>query len=273
MTFLLVLAAGLALVYLKTPYTALGPEDMPLSTESNTRYLLPALVALVPAIAWAASKLPSKGRVAVDLLLLLAVADGIRRGFTIPKSLVAKTAVAAGLIAGAGYGLSYAVARIPERARRPAALAAAGLTVLVLVAVGYERQRDFLDERYEQPSEPTLAWIQLNAPRGARVALAGQPSVGGLAPMAPAFGPRFDNEVDYVGDEAQSTLRPIPDEDRWVAAIRDGRYDLVLVGVGGYGPTCEGPGGANAENEWAQRAGFQKVAGGGRLTLWKVEPG
>ena len=268
--------AGIALVglltlgYAFTPYSAFGPEDRPILVGANARYLAPALLAAAPLAAVALGR-AGRLRVPLELLALAAVIQGIDRAFEVGLGVV-------GTLVGALLGLAFvgwqaAGAADGIRPRWLQRAARAGLVVAflaLLVAVGHTRQREFNDGRYED-GDPAIAWIARNAPDGRRVALAGVWSVEGRAPVWPAFGERLGNEVDYLGPTIDGQLREYSRRDRWGAALRRGRYDLLLVGRGGYARTeCPVPGQYSDDDAWARAEGFQVLARSDRLTLYRV---
>jgi hypothetical protein len=61
------------------------------------------------------------------------------------------------------------------------------------------------------------------------------------------------------------------DRGSWTRALRDGRFDLLLVGRGGYGPGCTLPGRETDDDAWARAAGFEAIARTERLTLYRVQ--
>jgi hypothetical protein len=249
-----VCAALLALVYVATPYSALGGQGIPSQIGANTRYVVPALLLAAAVTAWLAGRL-GRAAIVVDLLGLAAVADGLRRGFAPVE--------ARHWLAGA---LAAAVVIAAWRAvgRRPAswALAGAGAAVLVgLAAGGYAAQRRFVAHRYRSP-EPPLAWT--SQPRHLRVGLAGLWDVNGLSPVYPSFGPRLHNRVDYVGPVREGMLVQYRTPGPFVAALRRGRYDLVVVG------RAQDPVRTGVES-WPPRAGYRLAAASPRLLLFEAK--
>jgi hypothetical protein len=262
--------ALLALGYAFTPYSAFGPEGEPLLVGANARYLLPALLVAAPLAAVALGR-ARRLRVPLELVALAAVAHGIERSFDVTLGVVAAVLTALALLAGLVWLGAMATARIGRRRPRLAARAAAvALLVAALVAVGHARQREFNDGRYES-GDPAIAWIAQNAPEHQRIALAGVWSVEGRSPVWPAFGERLRNEVDYLGQFVDEQLREYSRRDRWAAALRRGRYDLLLVGRGGYARDyCPLPGQDSDDDRWARAEGLEILARSDRLTLYRV---
>lgn len=270
------IAAGIACVmllvlgYAVTPYSAFGPEGEPLLVGANARYLVPALLVAAPLAAVALGR-AGRLRVPLELLALAAVAHGIDRSFDVGLGAVA--AVPAALLSAAWYVWWPTADATESWGRRSQLVARAAVAVAftaLLVAIGHLRQQEFNDGRYED-GDPAVAWIARHAPEGQRVALAGVWSVEGRSPVWPAFGERLRNEVDYLGPTVDEQLREYSRRDRWAAAIRRGRYDLLLVGRGGYArEECPVPGQDSDDDRWARAEGFEILARSDRLTLYRT---
>jgi hypothetical protein len=262
-------ALALAVVYLFLPGTAGGALDAPSLATPNTRYLVPALILAAPLGAWVAAQVPARWRIAIELVALIAIADGIRQSFEVMFTSAARNSFIAafgllGLALAAwrfGPGL---LARVAP-ARRPALIAGvtAALTI-VLVAGGYAIQRRYNDHRYEG-LDPSFEAAAAAAP-GTRIGLAGNWSLDGYPPAWPLFGPRIDNEVAYVGPLADGKLSEYRARAPFAEALRDGDYDLLVIGLG------QVPKPHVAEERWARAAGYQEVARSERLALY-AEPG
>jgi hypothetical protein len=261
----LLLTAG----YVLTPYSAFGPEGEPVLVGANARYLVPALLAAAPLAAWALGR-AGRLRLPVELAAAAAVAAGIDRSFDVPLHVVLAVLAVLAALAGAGWLALIATGRLPGRARTPARLAAAALAAGGLVAVGHARQDEFNDGRYES-GDAAIAWIARHARSGHRIGLAGVWSVDGRSPVWPAMGERLGNEVDFVGPYEDERLREYDNRAAWTAAIRRGRYDLLLVGRGGYSDECPVPGQDSDDDAWARAEGFRVLARSDRLTLYRVE--
>jgi hypothetical protein len=272
---LLTLVGVLVVVYMITPYSALGLRDQPVGVGVQARYLLPAL-AIAAAVAGAAfGTLRRRGTWIAGTCALIVVALGLRSGLELQRG--ENVDVGAGLVAAVGVALLGAAgcaalvrARLPLTRRRSAAIVALGVLALAGAAVGYSRQQTFFENRY-QGGEPAIRWINTHATAGHRIALAGLWDTAGLTPVLPAYGPRFRNVAQYVAPAQQTVLRDYGTKSAWLGALRSGRYDLVLVGRGGYAPTCAVPGSHSDKDAWARDAGFPVVARSSRLTLYRVE--
>ena len=222
--FLICLTPLLLGIYAITPYTALGFEGDPFGTIFNVRYSLPALITAVASFAWLTRRIPAT-TLPLAIAGLLGIVLGIREGFEPSRSEWAVLAVAA-LTAGLTV---LALTRVNRPIRLGGSLpVVVGLIGALGVAlVGYDRQREFNDDRYEQ--DPVLAWISDNAPEGHKVGLDGEWTVTTAAPVLPAFGPRFHNGVEYIGS-MEGFLTPYRSERTWQDDVEAGGYDLIVVG-------------------------------------------
>jgi hypothetical protein len=108
-----------------------------------------------------------------------------------------------------------------------------------------------------------LNWLQRSS--GKRVGLAGSWSNAGLSPVLPAFGPRFANTVQYVGASEQTMLRRYTGRAPFVAAVRRGGYDVLVIGRG------EAPGQSVPELRWARSAGWVPFAASPRLVALRAQ--
>jgi hypothetical protein len=264
-----VLAAALliAVAYSVTPYTAGGAPGQPTLVYASARYLVPALLLSLVLIA-AATGAVRWGPVAFSALALVAIWDGIRlagAGELTDAELAWRDWAWAALIlvlaATAGW-----IARRPVERRPPlAALCAAALLALAAVlAGGWELQRRFVEQRYVG-IDATADWIRANAPADARVGLAGR-WTDAFSPALPAFGPRFENEVAYVGEFVDGTLRAHTERGEFTAALRERDLDLLVIGRG-RDPQPRVP-----EQDWAEAAGFEPVAESPTLSLYRAPP-
>ena len=216
----------LALLYLVTPYSAFGPEGRPVLAAASTRYGLPALMGLAVLTAWLGVR-------AVPLLAIAAVL-GVADAFELGIGEMVVGALGVALLAA-----------IPRRALLPIAAA----TALLVVPVSANRAND---QGYGQ-FDPTLAWIEEHAPSGQRIGLAGVWSNDGVSPVLPAFGPRLQNDVEYVGEFREHMLREYRLETEFARALQ--RFDLLVVAAG------------SRKGAWAGFAGWDQVAHSDRLVL------
>jgi hypothetical protein len=254
----LVLAGGavaLALLYTVTPATALGLRGDPSLANSNTRYAIPALLLAVPVVAWAAGRLPRAAALAFQAALAGGALFGAYRGYEV-RGLRDITLAAAGLVALAAA--TWLLWRL--RDRRIVLAAAAIAAALVGLAAANRMQDRINDGRYRN-IDPGVDAMLAATPHGGRVALAADWTVAGLSPIWPAFGTRIENHVEFMGRFVKGFLTPWGNEASFQAALRRGRYDVLVVGRGFYPPQ------ATPEQRWAIDAGWRTVALSPRLRV------
>jgi hypothetical protein len=255
---LLALAAGavvLALVYTITPATALGVKGDPSLAHANTRYAVPALLLATPVAAWAAGRLPRLAALALQGALAAAALAGAYKGYEVHG-------IRDVVLATLGLAALAATAAVLWRLReRRALLVAAGVAaVLAGLAAGHRVEQRINDGRYVG-GDPAIDAMLRVAPTGKRIGLAADWTVAGLTPIWPAFGTRMGNEVEYVGEFVRGFLTPYRTESRFQAALRRGRYDLLVVGRGFFPPQ------PTPEQRWALHAGWRTIALSRRLRV------
>ena len=219
-------AAALGVLYTLTPSTALGLRDTPSLAHANTRYAIPALLLALPVLAWVAGRVPAVAGRALEALLALGVLFGAYDGYQV---LGAPDIVAAALALAALAGSAWLLWRLRER--RVVLVAAALAAALVGLAAADRMQDRINADRYGH-FDRGLDVLQHAAPGDRRVGLefATYWSLGDLSPVWPAFGPRIDNDVEFVGEFVDGFLTPYRDEASFRAALRRGRYDVLVVG-------------------------------------------
>jgi hypothetical protein len=200
-----------------------------------------------PVAAWAAGRL-GRWRVAVEALCVVAVVDGLARGFDLSRGDLAIGLAAALVLA---LALRAGVARRPLG--RAATVGVAAAVAVTAAVVGYDSQERFNDKRYRGLT-PTIDWVAANAPEGRRIGLAGGFAVGPVAPILPMFGPRLRNQVEFVGPLRRDMLGHHRTRSAYRAALRRGRYDLLLVGRGVV------PRDGTRTERWTLEAGWVPVA-------------
>jgi len=132
-------------------------------------------------------------------------------------------------------------------------------------AKGIERRVN--DARY-LGRDPAIDVVLRVAPSGTRIGLAGEWSLGELSPVWPSFGTRIGNEVEYVGEiPPNGFLGRYRDEARFEAALRRGRYDLLVVGRGVPSPR------QTSEQRWAMDAGWRTIWLDRRFRVLASPPG
>jgi hypothetical protein len=258
-----VAAVVLLLVYVVTPYSAGGAEGAPTIVGGDSRYAVPALLIAAVALAWAASRV-RRGPGILAGLAALAALDAVGR---ITDNEVSLISLEAGNWAGAlAVAVIAALAIIAVRwvARSGDRRLAAGALVLVLAVAwvaGYGMQKRFHGNRY-LGSDPAVDALLADGSAPA-VGVAGVWS-NGLSPVLPAFGPRLENHVEYVGPDVGGFLERYPDREDFVARIEDEDFGYLIVGHG------DPPAPPLPEERWARSAGFEEVASSDRLTLLRA---
>jgi hypothetical protein len=254
--------AVLAALYVVTPNTATGPEGHPVLVYYNARYLLPAAIPAAAAIAWAATRI-GRWALVVDVAALVAVGDGLRRAFDLSKGQIAVGVVVVLGVAGAAWAvIRFVRARPAGAAPRRVAIVAAALALLA-VAVGYGLQHSYYRDRLGG-KDPTLDYFFAHSRSGDRVGLSGQWSVEPPAPPHPMYGAHFHNHVDYVGRLEGGVEKPYRSAPEFVAAVRRGGYDWLMIGRGATRDE------RSPEPSWAARAGYALVASSPRLALFRA---
>jgi hypothetical protein len=222
---------------------------------ANTRYGAPALLLAAPLLALAAARIGVL-RLVVEVLLVLQLRAGLHE--YIPES--AGRLLVTGVVLVA-LGLSaWVVHRI-----RPARTALATVAAVVAIVFAYHYQRDLAGKPWT-PEDPTTDYVLTHAPTGTRIAVTGTWTVQGLVPVAPLFGPRFGNTVDYLGPFVRHRREQYTTERAFDAALRHGHFALLEIGTGF--PPARDP----VEVNWAVAAGYRFVTRSARLILLRAPP-
>jgi Dolichyl-phosphate-mannose-protein mannosyltransferase len=258
--------------YVVTPYTAGGPEGLPLLVGADSRYVVPALMIGAAVTAWAAARL-GWGTVAFGVLTIAAMAHGIHwagKGELSAAKLSAGNWIAAvgavGLIALTVWALEPWVDRLRPRFSGPVVAAAIGIPLAVgAVAAGQPLQKSFNDDRYIG-NDPVLDAVHAAGP-GQRVGLTSVWTDSGIPPILPSFGPRFENEVEYVGPVVDEMRRRYDSQATFTAALERGDYDFVIAGLGRR--ELAPP----KEDDWLRAAGWESVVRSDRLELFTPSAG
>ena len=251
-----VAAFGLAIAYVLTPYTALGLEGRPYELGANVRYLIPALLAAAPALAWVLARC-GRARPWLEAAVAVVAIDAIRRGVDISIANVLEGILGVALLAAAAAALVLA-----WRRSRLAAVAVTGAIAVVVAGALYAWQRQLLDDRYVGYT-PALDAALARAPADADIGVAGAWPVTTLSPILALFGTGLNNDVEYIGHDDDGFLLPYESEGEFAAALQRGGYDLVLVGQNkpiGYPQLPEG--------RWAEQAGYTRIAADENFTLF-----
>ena len=259
---ILVLAAGavvLGLLYTVTPATALGLRGDPSLANSNTRYAVPALLLAVPALAWAAGRLPRMPALVLEGALAVGALFGAWYGYEVQLRDLVLAAAALVVLAG----VTWVLWRLRDRRM---VLAGAAVASLLLGLAAANRMQDRINDGRYRNIDPGVDAMLRAAPGGQRVALAADWTVAGLSPIWPAFGTTIDNEVEFMGRFVDGFLTPWGDERSFQAALRRGRYDVLVVGRGFYPPE------ATPEQRWAIDAGWRTISLTARLRVLVPPP-
>jgi hypothetical protein len=269
----LVLAVGvLTVVYAFLPAGAQGLAASPVPgiVGQNARWLVPAFLLGVGATAWVGARLPPRGALAVEVVALVCAVVAARAAFPVGAARVAAVA----LLLVLAWAFAPLLARLPAelaRQRKREVLVASAVAFAVVLAVaGYAHQRDYNDARFAR-SSAAVDWVDAHAPSHSRVGVTGSWSANFFVPTYALFGPRFGNQVEYVGPIVSDQVRFYRDSTRFRRALRRGRYDLLAVG------RLEEPDIAHPriqrtlavppEERWARSAGFAEVARDERFVL------
>jgi hypothetical protein len=257
-------AVVLAAAYVITPYTALGGRDRPAVAGPNVRYLVPAVIAVAPLVAWWIGRL-GRGRVVAEVICAIALLEGIRRGFDVPARNWALGAAALVAAAAVAFAFVRLHARYP---RRIVVVGAGALVALVAVIVSYDRQDEYMSDRFATAHPAVRALAAL--PAGERVGLAGYYNPGFTAPVWPAFGPRIENRVEYIGHFHDGQLREFSNAAEWRRRVEERGYDVVVVAYDAYPRECALPGSESDDNAFAREAGYRLVGEAPNLTVYRV---
>ena len=259
------MTAALTLAWAVTPYTALGLPDRPSVAGPNMRYLVPGLMCGAALAAWWIGRL-GRLRLVAEAIVGLAVLEGIRRGFDLP----ARNWVAgAGLLAVAG-ATAFALVRL--RGRFPQTRYAVTVAVLLALIVAgglYERQQAYLNDRFSN-SQTVIQELMKTPNGGRRVGMSGYYDPSQLAPIWPAFGPRLQNRVEYVGRFVDGQLNEFPDQASWQRRIEERGYEVIGVGHSSYPKECKLPGAESDDDAFARAAGYELIARSAYLNVYRV---
>lgn len=261
-------ALVLTALYAATPYSAVGPDGAPL-VRTAARYGTPALTLAIPLAAWLATRLP-RAALAIQLAGLGFLLEAMSRydEATLPsvRSAGEVRPVAAAVTLAGVVGVALAVGRrgtwsALSRTWRISTATALGLAAAAVAVVAADRaQESFNRDRYVSVDR-AYAWLNANAPSGARVGISGDWPVDPYPPPWPAFGPRLGNEVEYVGPTVRERLERYASAGPYTAALRAGAYDIVLVGL------APGTDRRVPELAWTRAAGYSEVTRSARVAL------
>ena len=262
----------LVAVYAATPYTAAGPEGDPVAAAINVRYGIPAAILGVGLIGWLAGRIDARWRAALAAAALVGTIDALRVG-PVNRPAVAWVCLLLGLAVAAAYALAGEPELRRPSLRRPssAALAAAAGAVIVLGALaGQVLQEAFNDDRYVG-SDEAIDYVIEHSDEGRTVGLAGFWNLAGVVPIYPSFGPRLENEVEFVGERVDDALlRRFNSRASFLERLQELDPDLLVVGrdvPGEFDPDRGRAAPPAAELVWARGAGYGEVARSDRFVV------
>jgi hypothetical protein len=245
------LLSGIA--YLFTPLTAAGPEGDPTAFTTNLRYASPAigLGAMLLAVDVGLLRPRIQPWLFGSLVVLLLVQ-------AVPVWDLSDDVWDRDFLLG-GAGLAFFLILVPvglalvgQRGASPAALAAAaGVSLGLVVPIGWTQSDDYVKDRYQASTAPddfpagikgALAWFNSEDPHGSRIAV-----VGGRPGFKQYvfYGDDLSNHVQYVARHgARGAYLPIATEaaqkgedssavsecEEWRRALNDGDYEYLVAG-------------------------------------------
>jgi hypothetical protein len=222
-------AAGIA--YLFTPLTAAGPEGQPLAFGINLRYLVPgfalglALIPLEPRLAPERWRLPLLGGGVAALLLTSLYSDSAFIWDEAFSSIPAAALIGIVLV-GAPVGLA-----LLGRTRTALAAGAGAVLVAAIGLVGWERQDDYFDNRYQRAEDfrfqldDAIRWA--NPTGEERIAVAG---TSGAYSQYGLYGEELTNYVQYVGETGSGgNFTRIESCAPFREALNEGGYDYLVT--------------------------------------------
>jgi dolichyl-phosphate-mannose-protein mannosyltransferase len=256
------LALLLVFVYVGIPATAQGYANAPFRglVGGNSRYAVPAFLIAAALTAWLCGRI-GRARIALELVALAAMCEGLGRSFNIPESRAlsvgGRVAIAAALAAG-GWWLITRRTQVPQRM---AVTGVALLAALAVVVAGYRDQDSFAGRRY-RGIDPVTDVLN-GQPEGTRVGIVGD-WIPGFVPILPAYGRRFGSRVHYVGYFDRGQLRKYRTRRAFQAALRDADEDLLLVGRG------VPPRATVRWERWARQMGYSDYVRSDNFTLLRA---
>jgi hypothetical protein len=262
-----VVLAGFA-SYVTTPWGAGGPEGDPHLFDLDLRFLAPTLALGAMAAAARRRLVPF----AVGASAVAVIADQVvgRGRWAAPA---ATTVAASAALAGGAVAAGWAIARRPvdphpgaARGIRDRALALGGLLTMGLCVgtLGWAVARDYTGDWFAPGTAgpAAAAYPVFRGMRDARVA------VGGFADDYPLYGVALSNHVQYIGvDDDHGGFRRAATCREWLAGLRAGRYDYVVVSVSPAAAHRSEP----PEKAWTERdPAAHEVLGRGVTTVFRL---
>lgn len=274
---LALMGVAAAVTYALIPVSASGSPGHPSGFESNLRYLSPALVTglvLLPLQRGQAGQQPWM-RYLLPALGVFFLA-GLLASSSWESSQLLLGLVLAGLLIGVPVAAAEAIRGGVPASRLALAL---GVSLALIVALGYPTQRDYLESRYAPALAPpadnpgfreTPQWRRIQGwARGVRdsgIAISGPPAAFGQYVF---YGSDLSNRVEYVGDPGpHGSYRPIADCPTWRAAVNRHRPRFLVVT-----PASElGPGSVPQESLWTRGAeGVHEVVDAAPAAVFRID--
>jgi hypothetical protein len=261
-----------AIAYLFTPLTAAGPEGHPLAFGINLRYLIPGL-------ALGLALLPLEPRLTPERLRVPLLVGGLIALYFTSRNSDANVAWEgafasvpwAALIGIVLIGAPVGLALVARRSALAAGVAGAVLA-LAVATVGWERQDDYFDHRYDRPEDfrfqldDAVRWAKPTA--GLRIGVAG---TSGAYNQYGFYGDALDNYVQYVGRHLpEADFQAIETCPVFRQAVNDGHYDYLVttptLDLNNPATASPSPEGGWVKNDPAVR----QILHSGRVSVWRI---
>jgi hypothetical protein len=267
-----VLTIVAAVSYLFTPLTAAGPEGNPLAFGINLRYLIPglalglALLPLEPRLTPERFRLPLIAGGLIALFLTSHYSDA-NVAWDATSASIPWAALIGIVLIGAPVGLALLARRDPYVAGTAGAVLA-----LAIAAVGWAKQDDYLDHRYDRSEDfrfqldEAVRWAKPTS--GLRIGVAG---TSGAYNQYGFYGDDVDNYVQYVGRHLpEADFRAIERCPAFRQAVNDGDFDYLITT-----PTLDlnNPATASPSPERGWVSGdpaVQEIVGSGRVSVFRI---
>ena len=232
-----------AMAYLFTPLTAAGPEGEPAAFGINVRYLIPALALALALLTLEPKLTPERFRLPLlggGLIVLLATSLYSDSAYIWDEPFASiPVAAAIGIVL---VGVPVGIALLARRGRALAA-AAGAVAAIAVAAAGWERQDDYLDDRYTRSEDfrfqldEVARWAKPLT--GERIGVVGS---SGAFSQYVFYGDELSNRVDYIGrtypsGDFRTVAQPESEDggrgpgkcEDFRRAVNDGDYDFVVA--------------------------------------------
>jgi hypothetical protein len=258
------------LAYLATPLTAAGPDGAPVQFYINVRYAAPALLVglVVLPLAPGLNGPFRRWALLAALLVVLWITDGADavlhdpdRGFGL-------------LLAAVAVGIPALILLMRRWGASDRELAGGfAVLALLLVAIGYPLQRNYLHDRFGPGSglpgqEMNSAYLWARGVSDARIGIVG--TTAGFYQYG-LYGTDLSNEVIYIGEEGpHAAFNPIPDCRGFREAVDDAHLDYLVTSpflnfLDAADPV------ASPEAGWLRGVpAVRQIESAGDVTVWRV---